>query len=150
MSSYALFGRLSTLEVDAGDQQTAIDALSANKQDAIDNATVSEGQAIKDGLLLNKIGTKDDKLTIETTGSIIKLGVDTIKIQEKLSAGTVLANDNSASILVSKKVRGLKGQRGITVSGDDEKVTLQGPPVADWTSGLTTETHYINTGPTEH
>ena len=35
------------------------------------------------------------------------------------------------------------------MTGDDEKVTLQGPPVADWTSGLTTETHYIDTGPTD-
>ena len=51
--------------------------------------------------------------------------------------------------LVSNKVKGLKGQRGITVTGDDEKVTLQGPPVADWTSGLTAETHYIDTGPTK-
>ena len=35
------------------------------------------------------------------------------------------------------------------MTGDDEKVTLQGPPVADWTSGLSTETHYIDTGPTK-
>ena len=73
MSSYALMGRLSTLEVDAGDQQTAIDALSANKQDTIKNAEVSDGQATKNGLFLNKIGTKDDKLDIETTGNIIKV-----------------------------------------------------------------------------
>ena len=46
MSSYALMGRLSTLEVGASDQQTAIDALSANKQDTINNAQVSGGQAI--------------------------------------------------------------------------------------------------------
>ena len=26
---------------------------------------------------------------------------------------------------------------------------LQGPPVADWTSGVTTEKHYINIGPSE-
>ena len=35
------------------------------------------------------------------------------------------------------------------MTGDDEKVTLQGPPVADWTSGLTNETHYIDTGSTK-
>ena len=86
MSSYALMGRLSTLEVDAGDQQTAIDALSANQQDTINNADVSGGHAIKVGSLLNKIGTKDDKLDIETTGNIIKLSVDKNNIQEKLTA----------------------------------------------------------------
>ena len=86
MSSYALMGRLSTLEVDAGDQQTAIDALSTNKQDTINNAPVSDGQAIKVGSLLNKIGTKDSTLTVETTGNIIKLAVDANNIQEKLTA----------------------------------------------------------------
>ena len=51
---------------------------------------------------------------------------------------------------MSTKVKGLKGERGITVTGDNEQVViLQGPPVADWTSGLTTETHYIATGPTK-
>ncbi len=43
-------GRLSTLQVDASDQQTAIDALGVNKQDCIN----------KGGSFLNKIGTKDD------------------------------------------------------------------------------------------
>ena len=86
MSSYALMGRLSTLEVDAGDQQTAIDALSRNKQDTIDNFEVAGGQAIKVGSRLNKIGTKDSTLSIETTGNIIKLSVDKNNIQEKLTA----------------------------------------------------------------
>ena len=76
MSSFALLGRLSTLEGDASDLQTAVDALSTNKQDTITNAPVSEGQAIKVGSLLNKIGTKDSTLTVETTDNIIKLGVD--------------------------------------------------------------------------
>ena len=47
MSAYTLMGRLSTLEVDTSDQQTAIDALGVNKQDTINNATVSGGQAIR-------------------------------------------------------------------------------------------------------
>ena len=54
MSSHALMGRLSTLEVDASDQQTAIDALSANKQDTINNAAVSGGHAIKVGSLFEQ------------------------------------------------------------------------------------------------
>ena len=132
MSSYALFGRLSTIENDTSDLQTAVDALSTNKQDTITHAPVSDGQAIKIGSLSNKVGTKDSTLTVETTDNIIKLGVDKEKIQEKLSAGTLLANDNSPPILVSKKVKGLKEQRGITVTGDNEQVvTLQGPPCAD-------------------
>ena len=79
MSSYALLARLSNLEGDASDLQTAVDALSTNKQDTINNAAVSGGQAIKVGSLLNKIGTKDDKLDIETTSNIIKL---TCKLME--------------------------------------------------------------------
>ena len=35
---------------------------------------------------MNKIGTKDSTLSIETTGKIIKLGVNTSNIQEKLTA----------------------------------------------------------------
>ncbi len=36
------------------------------------------------------------------------------------------------------------------MTGDNEQVgILQGPPVADWTSGLTNEPHYIDTGPTD-
>ena len=76
MSSYALLARLCNLEGDASDLQTTIDALSVNKQDTIKNAEVSDGQAIMNGLFLNKIGTKDSTLTVETTDNIIKLGVD--------------------------------------------------------------------------
>ena len=67
-------GRLSILEGDASDLQTAVDALSTNKQDTITNAPVSEGQAVLGGSVLNKIGVKDDTLLIETTGNVIKLG----------------------------------------------------------------------------
>ena len=74
--------------------------------------------------------------------------VDKTKIQEKLSAGT-LSGTNTASILASKKIKGLKGDRGITLTGDDDQVTIKGPPVSDWTSGITTETHNIDTGPTK-
>ena len=64
MSSYALLARLSNLEGDASDLQTAIDSLGTNKQDTINNAPVVEGQAIKVGSVLNKIGTKDSTLTV--------------------------------------------------------------------------------------
>ena len=83
MSSYTLFARLSSLEGDASDLQTAVDSLGTNKQDDIKNALVPDGHAIKDGLFLNKIGTKDSTLTVETTGNIIKLAVNKDNIQEK-------------------------------------------------------------------
>ena len=86
MSSYVLLARLSNLEGDASDLQTTVDALSINKEDTINNAPVSEGQAIKVGSALNKIGSKDSTLTVETSGSIIKLAVDKSNIQEKLTA----------------------------------------------------------------
>ncbi len=88
---------MSTLEGDASDLQTAVDALSTNKQDTITNAPVSEGQAIKVGSLLNRIGTKDSTLIVETTGNIIKLGVDTDKIQEKLTAIADATNATTTS-----------------------------------------------------
>ena len=113
MSSYTLMGRSSTLEVDAGDQQTAIDALSRDKQDTIKNAEVSGGHAIKDGLFLNKIGTKDSTLSIETTGNIIKLSVDKNNIQEKLTAiadgtdTTTTPNTTSKAVLSNTTVRSI-------------------------------------------
>ena len=76
--------RLSNLEGDAGDLQTTVDTLNISKQDAITNAPVLEGQALKVGSVLNKIGTRDSTLTVETSGSIVKLAVDKTKIQEKL------------------------------------------------------------------
>ena len=83
MSSYALMGRLSTLEVDSGDLQATVDALGTSKQDAITNAPVLDGQAIKVGTFLNKIGTKDSTLTVETSGNIIKLAVNQSTLDEK-------------------------------------------------------------------
>ena len=87
-------------------------------------------------------------MNITEANNVINLAVNTNNIQEKLNAGTLSVNANSALILVSKKVNGLKGQRGITVTGDDEQVILQGPPCADWTSGLASEPHYIETART--
>ena len=122
MSSYALMGRLSTLEVDAGDQQTAIDALSRDKQDTIDNFEVAGGQAIKVGSRLNKIGTKDSTLSIETTGNIIKLGVNTSKIQEKLTATPDATNTTTTPTTTSKAVLSSATIRSIGVD-DTLKIT---------------------------
>ena len=104
MSSYALLTRLSNLEGDASDLQTTVDALVTNKQDTINNAEVSDGQAIKDGSFLNKIGTKDSTLSIETTGNIIKLAVDKNNIQEKLTATPDATNTTTTPTITSKAV----------------------------------------------
>ena len=95
MSSYALFARLSTLEGDSGDLQATVDALSTSKQDAITNAPVLDGQAIKVGSFLNKIGTKDSTLTVETSGNIIKLAVNQSTLdgkQDKFVVSAIPAN----------------------------------------------------------
>ncbi len=102
-------GRLSTLEGDASDLQTAVDALSANKQDTITNAPVSEGQAVLGGSVLNKIGVKDDTLLIETTGNVIKLGGNKDNIQEKLIAiaNASTTNNTSKAVLSNATVRSI-------------------------------------------
>ena len=93
MSSYTLMARLSNLEGDASDLQTAIDSLNTVKQNKISNADVV-GQACldSDNATLNKIDVKDDTLAIETSNKVIKLRVDKGKIQEKLTAITDATN----------------------------------------------------------
>ena len=157
MSSYALLARLSNLEGDASDLQTTIDALSVNKQDTIKNAEVSDGQAIKNGLLLNKIGTKDTTLSIETTGSIIKLAVDKNNIQEKLTAipdatttdttttptttttsKAVLSNTNVRSIGVDNTLSISEASNVIKVAVDKSKIQEKLTAIPDATDTTTT------------
>ena len=153
MSSYALLARLSNLEGDASDLQTTIDALSVNKQDTIKNAEVSDGQAIKNGLFLNKIGTKDTTLSIETTGSIIKLAVDKNNIQEKLTAipdatttdttttptttttsKAVLSNTNVRSIGVDNTLSISEASNVIKVAVDKSKIQEKLTAIPDATN----------------
>ena len=90
MSSYGFFARLSTIENNTSDLQASLESLDAEKQDSLSNANVVGGQPIKVGSVLNKIGTKDNKLIVETTGSIIKLGVDkTVTHDSPAFTGTV-------------------------------------------------------------
>ena len=97
------------------------------KLTAIADTTTSK--AVLSNATARSIGVENNTLNITEASNVTKLAVNTDNIEEKLSAGT-LSGTNTAPILVSKKVKGLKGERGITVSGDDEKVALQGPPVA--------------------
>ena len=91
----------------------------------------------------------DDTMNIGLTGNVINLAVNKTNIQEKLTSGTIVANDNSADVLVGSKIKGTKGDRGITVSSDAEKLMLTGPPISDWSSGASSGVHYLDTGPTE-
>ncbi len=75
--------RLSNIESDASDLQTAVDTLRVNTQDVFKNAEVVEGQAVLGGVFLNKIGTKDNTLVIETRHKVIELRVDKDVTQEK-------------------------------------------------------------------
>ena len=84
MSSYGFFARLSAIESNADDLQASLDSLDAEKQDSLSNANVEGGQPIKVGSILNRIGTKDTTLTVETEGAIIKFAVDKTVMQEKL------------------------------------------------------------------
>ena len=140
--------RLSNLEGDASDLQTTVDSLSANKQDTITNAPVSEGQAVLDGVLLNKIGVKDDTLLIEITGKVIKLGVNKDKIQAKLTAGVDPSEPQTSAVFDGgNKIKGLVGDRGVSLEPSANFIRVKGPPIADWSHGLTTDAdHYLDTG----
>ena len=142
MSSYALLARLSNLEGDAGTLQTTVDALSISKQDAITNAPVVEGHAIKVGSVLNKIGTKDSTLSIETTGNIIKLAVDKNNIQEKLTAiadatasKAVLSGGTIRSIGVDDTLSIAETSNVIKVAVDKNKIQEKLTTIADNSGG---------------
>ena len=252
MSSYGLLARLSNVENDASDLQASLNSLDAEKQDSLSNANVVGGQPIKVGSILNKIGTKDTTLTVETEGSIIKfavdktvtqeqldqtaalpgdttsqsllvdtvvrrggikdtgltietnygviklgvdkqvtqekltatadaanskavlsnttvrsvgvdetlsvtetnnvikLAVDKDKIQEKLTAGSIAGHASVSSILSGNKIKGIKALQGISAATNDaDLVWLYGPQISNWSSGPTSQSHYIDTGPIE-
>ena len=112
---------------------------------------VLEGHALKVGSVLNKIGTKDSTLTVETSGSIVKLAVDKTKIQEKLIpitdattskavlSGTTVRSggvDNTLNIGVTSDVINLavdktKIQEKLTATADatSSKAVLSGATV---------------------
>jgi hypothetical protein len=50
--------------------------------------------------------------------------------QDSLTSGTILANDNSGSILSGTKVKGVKGAGGIVVSGTNDVLILTGPDIS--------------------
>ena len=199
MSSYGLLARLSNVENDTSDLQASLNSLDAEKQDSLSNANVVGGQPIKVGSILNKIGTKDTTLTVETEGSIInlavdktvmqekltatadaanskavlsnttvrsvgadetlsvtetnnviKLAVDKEKIQEKLTVGSIAGHASVSSILSGNKIKGIKGLQGISAATNDaDLVWLYGPQISNWSSGPTSQSHYIDTGPIE-
>ena len=74
--SYGLLARLGAIESDQGDLEASINALQNSKQDNLNNATADEGEVVKVGSNLKRIGTKDNTLSVETTGDIIKFGVN--------------------------------------------------------------------------
>jgi len=72
------------------------------------------------------------------------------KIQEKLTAGSIEGHASVSSILSGKKIKGVKGLRGISAAtNDDDLVWLYGPEISNWSSGPTSQSHYIDTGPVE-
>ena len=85
-----MLARLGNTEGSADDLQASISSLGAAKQDNLENANVVGGHPVRVGSVLNKVGTKDNALTVETSGSIIKLGVDqTVTHDNPAFAGTV-------------------------------------------------------------
>ena len=114
---------------------------------AVNDATGSK--AVLSGTTVRSVGT-DNTLTITEANNIINLAVDKTKIQEKLTAGTLppLVVE-SEPVLTGSTIKGLVGERGVSLESTDNYVRVIGPPSAEWTSGLVGDTHYIDTGPTE-
>ena len=50
--------------------------------------------------------------------------------QNTLTAGTILANDNSGSILAGTKIKGIKGAGGIVIGGTTDVLLLTGPDIS--------------------
>ena len=127
MSSYTLIARLSNLEGDASDLQTAIDSLNTVKQNKISNADVV-GQALldSDNATLNKIDVKDDTLVIETSNKVIKLRVDKGKIQEKLTAITDATNATTTSkaVLSNTTVRSIGVDNTLSITEASHVISI--------------------------
>ena len=128
---------MSNIEGDTSDLQTALDTLSVKRKDTITNAEVVEGQAVLYGVSLNKIGTKSKTVVIETSNKVSKLRVDKDKFQEKLIPGELPSESQTSAVLDGKKIRGLIGDRGSSLEPSANLVRVKGPPITDWSQGLT-------------
>ena len=95
MSSYGLLARLSAIEGDADDLQATLGALLRTNN--LNNANVEGGHALKVGPVLKKVDKSDTMLTVEGTSNIIKFGVNTDEIQEKLEQAAAPANETTTS-----------------------------------------------------
>ena len=96
---------MSNLEGDASDLQTAVDTLNTHKQNKIGNAETVDGQAVLDGVSLNKIGVNSDTLVIETNNKVIKLRVNTEKIQAKLTADVDESEHGTSAVFDGNEIK---------------------------------------------
>jgi len=116
--------------------------------DALPGDTTSQSLLV--GTDVRRVGIKDTGLTIETAYGVVKLGVDKEVIQEKLTAGSIEGHASASSILSGTKIKGVKSLRGISAATNDaDLVWLYGPEISNWSSGPTSQSHYIDTGPVE-
>jgi hypothetical protein len=124
-SSYTSLVRLSNLEGDASDLQTAVDTLNANRQNTFANALVAEGQTVLDCASLNKIGIQDDTLAIETGKKVTNLGVHTEKIREERTAiGD--ATLSKAVLTETATIRSIKVDSTLSIAEANNVISLSG------------------------
>ena len=105
MSSHSLLARLSTMEIDQGVLEASVNALQNSKQDNLNNTIAEEGEVLKVGSNLRRIGTKDNTLSVETDGNVIKFGVSKDQIQEKLVQVGAPQNDTTPQALLDGNLR---------------------------------------------
>jgi hypothetical protein len=88
------------------------------------------GTLAASSISINSININDKFASSDTTYD--KTTVDTklnLK-QNTLTAGTILANDNSGSILSGTKIKGIKGAGGIVIGGTADVLLLTGPDIS--------------------
>ncbi len=79
--------------------------------------------------------------------NVINLAVDKEKIQEKLTAGELPSESHTSAVLDGNEIKGLVGDRGTRLEPCAYFTRVKGPPIADWSQGLTFDVdHYLDAG----
>jgi hypothetical protein len=88
------------------------------------------GTLAASSIFINSENINDKFASSDTTYDKTTVDVKLNLKQNTLTAGTVLANDNSGSILAGTKIKGIKGAGGISVGGTADVLLLTGPDIS--------------------
>jgi hypothetical protein len=72
---------------------------------------------------------------------------DKDKIQEKLKAGELPSESQTSAVSDGNEIKGLVGDRVISLDPSSSFVRVKGSPIADWSHGVASDAdHYLDTG----